>query len=90
MVAVLDNDAVELHGGSTHAKLERREGVLAMDADLVVIDSSFDLLGPEVFPRSTPLRGDGECSTKYQERDRNDRSSLPDGQSASHVMTPFW
>ena len=56
VVPVLDHDAVELHGGSGHAKLERTVRVLAVDADLVVVHPALNLLGPKVVPGVAPLR----------------------------------
>src|SRR5262245_57093373 len=51
MIPVFDDDAIELHGGSPHAELERRVRLLAVAADLVVIGVPLDFLGAEVLPR---------------------------------------
>ena len=73
---VLDHDAVELHGGSGHTKLERTVRVVAVALDLVVVDFSLDLLGAQVFPRRAPLRADRTRCTENQQSCHDGRESM--------------
>src|SRR5262249_1933844 len=57
VVSVLDDDAIELHSGAAYAELKRGVRILAVAADLVVIDVTLDFFGTEEIPRCTRVDG---------------------------------